>query len=251
MKNQKPTRVDVLGDGHAVLYCGDCLEILPTLAAESVVVTDPPFNIGFSYDTYRDALSDPDYQEPLRRACPVPAVIVHYPEDMFVVSMALGELPEKCVAWIYNANTARQWRMVCWFGCEPDFSRIKQPYKNPSDKRIQALIRQGSNGRSLYDWWEIQQVRNVLKEKTAHPCQMPLEVMRRIIAITPGDTILDPFMGSGTTGVAAIQLGRKFMGIEIDPHYFAIAHKRILDAAPLFTQPVVKPPSLGTLNLEL
>ena len=80
----------------------------------------------------------------------------------------------------------------------------------------------------LYDWWHIEQVKNVSKEKTGHPCQMPIEVMKRVIGILPEDyTIVDPFMGSGTTGVACKLLNRKFIGIEMDEKYFEISKQRI------------------------
>jgi len=63
-----------------------------------------------------------------------------------------------------------------------------------------------------------------------HPTQKPIELMKWCIDMVEGATILDPFMGSGTTGVACVQTGRNFIGIEIDPTYFAIAEKRIKDA---------------------
>ena len=71
-------------------------------------------------------------------------------------------------------------------------------------------------------------MKNVSKEKTAHPCQMPVEVMKNIIGILPENAlIIDPFMGSGTTGVACKLLGRDFIGIDIDADYCEIARKRI------------------------
>jgi len=71
----------------------------------------------------------------------------------------------------------------------------------------------------------------VSKEKTIHPCQMPLEVMKNIIGILPDDyLIIDPFMGSGTTGLACRCLGRDFIGIEIDEDYCRIANNRINNA---------------------
>ena len=136
--------------------------------------------------------------------------------------------PEKVVSWVYNANTKKQHRDIAFFKIKPDFSKVKQPYKNPNDKRVKKLIESGRTGTDIYDWWFINQVKNVSKEKTAHPCQMPLEVMKNIIGIIPEEyTILDPFMGSGTTGVACNELGRKFMGCEIDKDYFEIAWKRL------------------------
>ena len=68
------------------------------------------------------------------------------------------------------------------------------------------------------------------KEKTEHPCQMPLEVMDRIVGILPDDvTIIDPFMGSGTTGCSAVKNNRSFVGIEVDSKYYDIANKRIFE----------------------
>jgi DNA modification methylase len=82
-------------------------------------------------------------------------------------------------------------------------------------------------------------------EKNGHPCPKPIGWMKWIIGLAtrPGELIVDPFMGSGTTGVAAINLGRKFTGIEIDPEYFEIAHRRIraaLDAPDMFIEPPAK-----------
>jgi DNA modification methylase len=75
-------------------------------------------------------------------------------------------------------------------------------------------------------------IRDSKDERNGHPTQKPTELMTKIICdfTNPSDLILDPFMGSGTTGVAAVQLGRKFIGIEIDPGYFEIAKKRIEQA---------------------
>jgi site-specific DNA-methyltransferase (adenine-specific) len=77
-----------------------------------------------------------------------------------------------------------------------------------------------------------------------HPNEKPVSLLQAIIAKTPAKTILDPFMGSGTTGVACIKLGRKFIGIEIEPKYFDIARRRIEEAwkqPRLFEEPRVKP----------
>jgi DNA modification methylase len=140
----------------------------------------------------------------------------------------IGKFPDKVVSWIYNSNTAKQHRDIAFFGVKPDFRKVTQPYKNPNDKRIQQLIAAGKKGGRLYDWWNINQVKNVSKDKTNHPCQMPLEVMTNIIGILPDDAlIVDPFLGSGTTGVACKKLGRDFVGIEIDFYYCDLAKKRI------------------------
>ena len=81
---------------------------------------------------------------------------------------------------------------------------------------------------ALYDWWNINQVKNVSKKGISHPCVMPLKVMENIIGILPKDyLILDPFMGTGTTGIACKNLGRDFIGIEIDKNYYEIAKERL------------------------
>lgn len=142
--------------------------------------------------------------------------------------MRMGVAPTKVVSWVYNSNTAKQHRDIAFYNVTPDFRKVKQPYKNPNDKRVQELIKQGKGAR-LYDFWNINQVKNVSKSKTAHPCQMPIEVMKNIIGILPDDyVIVDPFMGSGTTGVACKILNRDFIGIELDETYFNIAKERIM-----------------------
>ena len=121
----------------------------------------------------------------------------------------------------------KQHRVIGFFNVSPDFSKVEQPYKNPNDKRIQKKINAGKQSR-LYDWWKISQVKNISKDKTEHPCQMPIKVMENIIGILPEYyTIVDPFMGSGTTGVACKNLNRNFIGIEKDKKYFLIAKERI------------------------
>ena len=158
-----------------------------------------------------------------------PCVIIHYPESLYRFSQEIGVIPSRVISWVYNSNTGRQHRDIAFFGVEPDMKKVTQPYKNPTDKRVQKLIASGKNGAKLYDWWNINQVKNVSKEKTGHPCQMPVEVMERIIGILPeGYTIVDPFMGSGTTGVACKKLGRNFIGCEMDEVYYKIAVERIM-----------------------
>jgi DNA modification methylase len=209
------------------IYNADCREIVPGLDAKSLVVTDIPYNIKFHYQGYKDNLKDDVFKELLKIAVRAPSVVLCYPEIMFDVYDAVKRKPEECVAWVYNTNTPRQHRQISWFGTKPDFSKIKQPYKNPNDKRIKALMKNGSQGTNIYDWWEVQQVKNVSAEKTEFPCQIPLEIMKRIIMITDADIIVDPFMGSGTTLLAAKELGKKAIGIELVERHCQIAVERI------------------------
>ena len=194
----------------------------------AVVVTDPPFNIGYHYNTYTDKMKEEEYYEMLVTVIGNrPAVIVHYAEQLHKLSIKLGKAPDKVVSWVYNSNTPRQHRQIAFYGVKPDFKKVGQPYKNPTDKRIAKRIAEGKTAK-LYDWWNINQIKNVSKEKTAHTCQMPVAVMDKIVGILPeGITIVDPFMGSGTTGVACKNRDINFIGIEQDLEYFAIAKKRI------------------------
>ena len=215
------------------LYNCNCLEVLDKFRGKDgyVIVSDPPFNIGYHYNSYKDKMDEDEYYEFLGEIFSgLPSVVIHYPENLYKLAFQLGMPPEKVISWVYNSNTRKQHRDIAFFGVTPDLSKGHQPYKNPTDKRVKALIASGSKGAKLYDWWEINQVKNISKEKTAHPCQMPLEVMKRIIQILPEDiTIVDPFMGSGTTGVAVKEVGggRHFIGIELDKEYYEIAKKRI------------------------
>ena len=107
-------------------------------------------------------------------------------------------------------------------------NQVKQPYKNQNDKRIKERIARGIKGGKLYDWWEINQVKNVSKKNINHPCVMPLEVMKRIIGILPKDILVyDAFCGVGTTGLACKELGIDFIGTEIDKKYCEIAEERL------------------------
>lgn len=193
-----------------------------------IFVSDPPFNIGYHYNTYKDRMEEDEYYDFLKDVFGVnKQVIIHYPENLYKHSFNIGVFPEKVVSWVYNSNTGKQHRDIGFFGVKPDFKKVGQPYKNPKDKRIAKRIAEGKSAR-LYDWWEINQVKNVSKEKTEHPCQMPYEVMRRIIGILPeGYTIIDPFMGSGTTALACMEFDRDFIGVEMDEKYFNIANERI------------------------
>lgn len=224
------------------VYNEDCQNILGQLLEnidrkKVIFVSDPPFNIGYHYNTYKDKMSEEEYFEALESVfgndkC----VIIHYPEQLYKFSFQIGKFPEKVVSWVYNSNTAKQHRDIAFFGIMPNMKQVKQPYKNLNDKRIIERIKNGSGGANLYDWWNINQVKNVSKQKTKHPCQMPLEVMENIIGVLPYDAIIiDPFMGSGTTGVAVQSMNhkqnanRQFIGIELDKEYYEIALKRLLE----------------------
>lgn len=211
--------------GGITIYHGDARDVIARYPTRTVA-TDPPYNIGYHYKQYADTLSATEYSGLLLSLCQPPCVILHYPEAIYRFSISLGIAPSRVVSWVYPSNTPRQHRDIAWFGSVPDFTACGQPYRNPGDKRIQKLIAAGQQAR-LYDWWEVNQVKNVSREKTSHPNQIPLEVMRRIVAITRAELIFDPFMGSGTTLVAAQALGRTAVGVELEESACEIAAKRL------------------------
>lgn len=221
------------------LYNENSLNIFHKIIKENygeniIVVSDPPFNIKYKYNSYSDNLGDDEYYKMLGFFFHnLPCVVIHYPEQLYRLTYKMGRYPEKVVSWVYNSNFPRQHRDIAFYGVKPDFSKVRQPYKEDS-KKTRRLLAEGTGGARIYDWWNVNQIRNVSKEKTSHPCQMPLEVMKNIIGILPDDAlIIDPFMGSGTTGVAVKEMNKKqnvnrsFIGIEIDPEYFKIAKERI------------------------
>lgn len=221
-----------------ILYNGDCREIFGALTSSKnniVVVSDPPFNIGYKYKSYKDKMPTDEYLDMMNLVFGNhSSVVIHYPEVLYKIAFAIGKVPERVCSWVYNSNTPRQHRDVAFFDITPKFTQVKQPYKNPNDKRIKERIAKGCAGSKLYDWWNINQVKNTNKEKTEHPCQMPVEVMCNIIGILPPNSIIiDPFMGSGTTGVAVKLMNekqnanREFVGIEMDESYYDIAVERI------------------------
>jgi DNA modification methylase len=221
--------------GDATLYLGDCREILPTLGKVDAVVTDPPYGIGFKYSSYDD-VGGSQYMQMISVLKGYPLALLQYPEEMMRYIVPILGAPDDCFIWCYNSMNERQSRIWGFWGIVPDWYQVYQEPKNPFDKRIVKNPRH-------YDWCaDLQQVKNVSEDKTSHPCQLPTELVKRIIKFTKAEIVLDPFMGSGTTGVACAKLGRKFIGIEIDPGYFAIACKRIEQA---YSQPdfFIAPPA--------
>lgn len=203
---------------------GDARKLIEDVPSDAFIISDPPYNQGYHYADYSDDLPPDDYAQMLLTVFRGrKSVIIHYPEEtlaLFGGGRLSEDLPQQVVSWVYNSNTAKQHRLVTWWGCKPDFKKIPQAYKNPTDKRIAARIAAGKTCRA-YDWWEINQVKNVSKKENPHPCPIPYELARRIIVSTTeeGDLVCDPFAGSSTILLAAQDLGRHVIGFDIDQFY--------------------------------
>jgi site-specific DNA-methyltransferase (adenine-specific) len=210
--------------GPCTLYCGDCLEILPTLAAGSVdaVVTDPPYGIG---DTTARARPS-NYQ---RAAGMQPR---DWDGETADIAPALAIAPLK-VVWggnYYALPASRGWLVWHKPDAPPSMASFEMAWTN-----------RDMNARMISH-----SISATNAERVGHPTQKPVRVMRwcmDAVQVQTDATVMDPFMGSGTTGVACVQTGRRFIGIEKSPEYFDIACKRIqeaVDAGALFEQPPVE-----------
>ena len=215
--------------GDCTLYLGDCLEILPTLGKVDAVVTDPPYGLGNSDTSKNDYASYSD--DETKTVALVKNMLLAVISDRIVMTpgqklMFRYTEPDAIGAFFYPAGTGScSWGFVGW---QPIFYYGKDP-----------LLADGK-GRAMNSFASTEQA-----EKNGHPCPKPIRSWQKLINRTTRntETILDPFMGSGTTGVACVKLGRKFIGIEIEPKYFDIACERIQKAynEPRLALPEPKP----------
>ncbi len=199
--------------GTVTLYCGDCLEILPTLAPGSVdaVVTDPPYGVGIEYGMHNDKMTPDEWQEWAGKWLPECRRIAAR-----VLVTGQGRLPQ--LARIEPWNWLLSWWKPAAMGRSPVGFNEWEPI---------ALYGKGSNA-GLPDVIRAPVIPQV--DTGDHPCPKPVEWACGILTRFPNASLIcDPFTGSGTTGVACVRLGRKFIGIELEPKYFAIAKRRIQD----------------------
>lgn len=211
-------RKEVIGD--CTLYLGDCREILPLLPKVDAVVTDPPYGVQLgkdgptsigktAYASYDDTVENlsavcvPVIEEAVRLFGRVVLTPGNSNFGLYPKPAALGTIFNPAGAgfcsWGFTTS-----QPILYYGKDPH-GASKLPQSIQSTETV---------------------------DKNGHPCPKPIKLMTWLVhrASLVGETILDPFMGSGTTGVACVKLGRKFIGCEIDPGYFAIACKRIRDA---------------------
>lgn len=94
------------------LIHGNCTEVLPKIihgVPDTIIVSDPPFNMGYHYNTYKDNMQEVEYFQWLSEIFTLaPAVIIHYPESLYKLALTMGRIPEKVVSWVYNSNTRKQ-----------------------------------------------------------------------------------------------------------------------------------------------
>ena len=218
-------------DDILTLYNGDFREIIQDLEYD-YILTDPPYNINYKYPDYKDNMNEDEYINMFSYFQAIPTIIIHYPEAIVnYICEGIGRV-SKIISWCYNNNgSSKAHRSIAFFNCNPDFNKVKQPYKNTNDKRIKKLIENGSKGARSYDWIsDIQMIKNVSKEKCdSFTNQIPIQLLERIILMTTkeGDTILDPFFGSGSLYFACKNTNRKCIGIEQSPNHIDSFMKRL------------------------
>jgi site-specific DNA-methyltransferase (adenine-specific) len=181
------------------IYHGDCREILPGLRAD-VVVTDPPFGVG-------KAKWDAEFVLPL--SVPAPALgLMPGVSNLAACPSVIAGLPYRwtIAAYLTNGMTRGALGFGNWIPCLI-YAAEDYPLFGPRQDARSFVVG--------------------LEPKPEHPSPKPLNVMRWILGCLPGETVLDPFMGSGTTLRAAKDLGRRAIGIEIEERYCEIAAKRL------------------------
>lgn len=199
-------RTETIGD--CTLYLGDCREILPTLGKVDAVVTDPPYGIG------KDGQARTTGGNGGRKAYEFLGWDAERPDpELFDLILASAD---QHVIWGGNYFADLFPPTGKWLVWDKG-QRINQ-----SDGELAWTSRSGAL--RIFDKNRVA----LLIEGAEHPTQKPIEIMKwSILQLDAPSTILDPFMGSGTTGVACVKLGRRFIGIEREPTYFDIACRRI------------------------
>jgi hypothetical protein len=205
--------------GPATLYHGDCFDVMPHLAGVEAAVTDPPFCIGFAYRSFDDSPSK--YHALMTRLVP-----------------ALDRLTAggPCFVW-QSPLKADQWH--CYFPKGYRIIAACKIYPELNGKKNclswDPILFWSANSRlhqELPRDWHLADLRpyDGYQGDNPVPCPRPVPQVEYICRSIPARTIADPFMGSGTTGVACLRAGKRFIGVEQDPVYFAYACERIRQA---------------------
>ena len=193
---------------EVMLHLGDCLEILPTLEAGSVdaVITDPPYGVGIA-DWDNELPPQFVLDECLRISS---GVVVWFGSAPRILDMAdYNPKPDRILIWAPKFTLSKVAKNGFAFRFHPIYIWRTDNQNTIAWDVLDDMTECGN-------WWE-------------HKATKPVSLMRKLVGAW-GSTILDPFMGSGTTGVACVQTNRNFIGIEIEPKYYDIAEKRIKQA---------------------
>lgn len=245
-----------------VLYQGDTLELLKNVPSGFVnlVVTSPPYNLGKEYESKKSLSTYLTQQEEVIKACYrvlnengslcwqvgnyvnngeiIPLDLVLYP-----IFAKLGLHLRNRIIWHFghglhaSRRFSGRYEVILWFTKSDQYTfnldAVRVPQKYPQKKYFKGPKKGELSGNPLgknpSDIWDIPNVKANHIEKTCHPCQFPVELIERLVLslTNPGDWVLDPYMGVGTTAIASLMHNRKSIGAEIIPAYVKIALDRI------------------------
>jgi site-specific DNA-methyltransferase (adenine-specific) len=235
------------------IICGDCIEILSELKKPfaDLIFADPPFNIGYKYDKYYDKVKSKNYiawTKAWMTACKgvlkpngsfYIAIGDDYAANVKTIADEIGLVMRNWIIWHYTFGQqtknkfARAHTHIFYFvNDKANFTFNDYAVRVPSDRQLIYNDKRANPAGKMPDdvWTEYSRVCGTFNERQGwHPCQMPESLLKRIIAASsnPSDLVLDPFAGSGTTAVAAYQLGRSYTGIDISEQYVDNAKTRL------------------------
>lgn len=203
-------------DDWATIYCGDCLAIMPLMEPESVdlVVTDPPYNVGKNYEIASDDLNESEYQE------------------FMTEGLNLSRRIAKNQFWFIP-----RYKLAFWTSVMPKAHtiiiprRCHGPYRAGWEDMFGIGLAEGKPNTPAVDIWFELGLKGegwlCREDNFNHPGYTPTNIFHRATKLLSKDLVLDPFMGTGSSIVAAKNLNRKSIGIEINPKYCEIAVKRL------------------------
>jgi adenine-specific DNA-methyltransferase len=263
---------------QAVVYRGDCLDLLRTIPAESLqlIVTSPPYNIGKEYEKklHLDLYLRQQAQviaECARALSPRGSIcwqvgnyvdrgaIIPLDTVLYPIFSGLGLRMRNRIVWHFehglhcSRRFSGRYETIIWFTKSDDYvfklDAVRVPQKYPGKKYFKGpkAGQYSCNplGKNPGDLWVIPNVKNNHVEKTEHPCQFPVELIERLVLSLTNeeDWVLDPFLGTGTTIIAAIRHGRRGIGAETLPKYIQLARQRVQQEmeGTLQTRPMNRP----------
>ena len=263
---------------HIVVYHGDCLELLKTIPDESLklVVTSPPYNIGKEYEKRLKLESYLEQQAAVIRECvrclsPDGSIcwqvgncvdngaIIPLDTVLYPIFRELGLKLRNRIIWHFehglhcSRRFSGRYETIIWFTKSDEYTfnldPIRVPQKYPGKKYFKGpnAGKYSCNplGKNPGDFWVIPNVKSNHVEKSDHPCQFPVELIERLVLSMTNerDWVLDPFLGTGTSIIAAIRHNRRGAGAEIISRYIELAKNRIKQelAGTLRTRSMDKP----------
>jgi site-specific DNA-methyltransferase (adenine-specific) len=235
------------------IVLGNCVELLRDIPDESVdlAFADPPFNLKKNYGVCNDKMGKEEYlawseswlKEMVRIIKPTGSVIIHhFPDWLIHYSAILNQYAsfKHWIAWDAISSPYGKKLYPAHYGFlhyekvskSSKFYDTRHPHKRCTVCK-ETTKRYGGKKHNMHQfgalvsdvWTDIPRINNNKNRKEGHPCQLPLPVMDRLILMTTdaGDVVIDPFMGLGTTALSAKQLGRNYIGFDIDAEYVAVA----------------------------